>query len=47
MPQDPYGTKVPRLDMCRSILSIAERNVGVGIGGDREVDGGEGGVDKI
>ena len=33
---NPCGTKVPRLNMCRSILSITERTVGVEIGGDRE-----------
>ena len=39
--QGPSGTKVPRLDMCRSILSFGvnrttERVVGVGVKGNRQ-----------
>ena len=30
---------VPGLDMCRSILSITDRTVAVGTGGDTEVGG--------
>ena len=59
--QGPSGTKVPRLEMFRSILSLiktahqiwldhqlsqrnktTERAVGVGVGGDSEVRGGDG-----